>query len=130
MNDDIKTNASNVFDITKDDARNRAFNKEYEIFKTNRHYFHGLVPAPDRFPMMCELFDAIKNHIRSLPDVEVLDINTEVRFPYFGRTWKASFLSAGWRRKNEIYIAIGFAGEPIHVPMATLAFKTPDHWEF
>lgn len=115
--------------ILESDARNKAFAKEYERFKINQHRFTNLMVTADSFPLMCELFDALKKHLNKMSDQDIWDCDFVVRVPYFGRTWTISFHHTGMVRRNETYLSIGYP-EPIHTPMAIIAFDIPDHWEF
>ncbi|GAC1607474.1 MAG: hypothetical protein NVS3B3_10390 [Aquirhabdus sp.] len=125
MNDTL--NAQEV--VAKISIRNKAFTKEYEIVKKNQSHFTNLVVMPDRFPLICELFGAIKTHLLSMTATEIENGDFKVRFPYFGHTWTIGFLHTGINRRNEVYLTIGYP-EPIRVPMATVAFEIPEHWEF
>jgi hypothetical protein len=115
--------------ILESDAKNKAFAKEYERFKTNQYRFTNMMVTPDSFPLMCELFDALKKHLNKMSDQDIWDCNSVVRVPYFGRTWTITFLFTGMVRRNEIYLSIGYP-EPIHTAMAIIAFDIPEHWEF
>jgi hypothetical protein len=111
------------------DARNRAFAKEYERFKQNQNRFKALMVTPDAYPLMFELFEAIKQHFYTLTDQEISDSNFVVKYSFFGRTWTTKFLFSGFMGRTETYLSIGHP-EPVHVAMAVISFNIPDHWEF
>jgi hypothetical protein len=118
--------------ILKSDAKNEAFSREYARFKRNQFHFDRLMATPNSYPLMCDLFDAIKAQVSSMSidDIWSKEVGEYVaKCVFFGRTWTITFLTGGMSRTNEVYLAVGHP-EPIHVPLVVLAFDIPEHWEF
>lgn len=117
----------------KIDAENKqhcSFMKEYDRYTINKKVYPELQLTPDAYPLMLELFEACKKHLRGLTLDEIQRQQDKVSFRYFGRSLLICLCGGDCKLPNQVYLAICL-DEPNPLPFAVIGgFKMPEHWDF
>lgn len=115
--------------INAEDKQRRNFMAEYDRYKINKKAYPELQLTPDAYPLMLELFEACKKHLRGLTLDEIQRQQDKVSFRYFGRSLLICLCGGDYKLPNQVYLAICF-DESNPSPFAVIGgFKLPEHWD-
>jgi hypothetical protein len=82
---------------------------EYDRYKTNKKIYPELQMTPDAYPLMLELFEACKKHLRGLPFAEIQRQRFRIAFSYFGRSWLIVRLYRGFASQRVTWQFVSIA---------------------